>query len=191
MLKSLEAQLALAKERAETFCTLTRKSGPCERPKWQAWADEWLNEVKSLEQRVSVHRKHGGRDETDSSHLGFRNRREVLGLPRSETLPNGVRLPDARLQSQPKPQRVPADPLRNLTPFGPSNPSPAPFRPGHSGMLTGRTRRSQADIIRKFLECSRVYAKDGCCNSRCLRGPLRPNSGSWDECSFSRYTPEI
>lgn len=65
-----------------------------------------------------------------------------------------------RKPSPPKPALVPSDPMRNLTPFGPDNPSPAPFLPGHSGMKTGRTQRSRADIIRKFLECSRASAKD-------------------------------
>ena len=65
-----------------------------------------------------------------------------------------------RKPSPPKPERPPHDPLSNLTPFGPDNPSPAPFLPGHSGMKTGRTKRSRADMIRKFLECSRVSAKD-------------------------------
>lgn len=65
-----------------------------------------------------------------------------------------------RKPSPPKPALVPSDPLRNLTPFGPDHPSPAPFLPGHSGMKTGRTRRSRADIIRKFLECNKRSAKD-------------------------------
>ena len=65
-----------------------------------------------------------------------------------------------RNPSPPKPGLVASDPLRNLRPFGADNPSPAPFLPGHSGMKTGRTQRSRADIIRKFLECSRVSAKD-------------------------------
>jgi hypothetical protein len=63
-------------------------------------------------------------------------------------------------KSRPKPALVRADPLRNLTPFGPDNPSNAPFLPGHSGMKTGRTQRSRADIIRKFLECTKRSAKD-------------------------------
>jgi hypothetical protein len=65
-----------------------------------------------------------------------------------------------RRPSPPKPEGPPHDPLSNLTPFGPDNPSPAPFLPRHGGMRTGRTQRSRADIIRKFLECSRVSAKD-------------------------------
>lgn len=65
-----------------------------------------------------------------------------------------------RTPSPPKPNRAPADPLRNLTPFGPDNPSPSPFQRGHSGMKTGRTQRSRADIIRKFLECNKRSAKD-------------------------------
>lgn len=63
-------------------------------------------------------------------------------------------------KSSPKSERLPADPLRNLTPFGPDNPSPAPFLRGHSGMKTGRTHRSGADVVRKFLECRKLSAKD-------------------------------
>ena len=65
-----------------------------------------------------------------------------------------------RKPSSPKRAAVPSGPMQNLTPFGPDNPSPAPFLRGHSGMKTGRTQRSRADVIRKFLECSRVSAKD-------------------------------
>jgi hypothetical protein len=65
-----------------------------------------------------------------------------------------------RKPSPPKPGLVPSDPLRNLTPFGPDNPSPAPFRPGHGGLKTGRTQRSRSDIMRKFLECTKRSAKD-------------------------------
>jgi hypothetical protein len=65
-----------------------------------------------------------------------------------------------RNPSPPKPGLVASDPLRNLTPFDPDNPSPSPFLPGHSGMKTGRTYNSRADVIRKFLECSRRSAKD-------------------------------
>jgi hypothetical protein len=65
-----------------------------------------------------------------------------------------------RKPSPPKPALVPSDPMRNLTPFCPDNPSPAPFLPGHRGLKNGRVQRSRADIIRKFLECSRVSAKD-------------------------------
>src|SRR5689334_4188517 len=65
-----------------------------------------------------------------------------------------------RKPASPKDAPIPSDPLRNLTPFGPDNPSPAPFVQGHSGLRTGRTQRSRADIIRKFLECARVSAKD-------------------------------
>jgi hypothetical protein len=65
-----------------------------------------------------------------------------------------------RNPSPPKPGLVASDPLRNLTPFGPDNPSPAPFARGHGGLKNGRVQRSRADIIRKFLECSRVSTKD-------------------------------
>jgi hypothetical protein len=65
-----------------------------------------------------------------------------------------------RKSSSPKPERVPADSFRNLTPFGPDNPSPAPFASGHGGLKNGRVQRSRADMIRKFLECSRRSAKD-------------------------------
>ena len=58
------------------------------------------------------------------------------------------------------PDRAPSNPLQNLTPFGPNNPSPAPFLPGHTGMKTGRAQRSRADIIRKFLESTKRSAKD-------------------------------
>lgn len=65
-----------------------------------------------------------------------------------------------RKPSPPKPALVPSDPLRNLTPFGPGNPSPAPFLPGHGGLKNGRVQRSRADVIRRFLECARRSAKD-------------------------------
>lgn len=56
----------------------------------------------------------------------------------------------------PKPQAAaPFDPFQTLTLFGPDNPSHTPFLPGHTGMKTGRTQRSRADIIRKFLESTK------------------------------------
>jgi hypothetical protein len=65
-----------------------------------------------------------------------------------------------RNPSPPKPGLVASDPLRNLTPFGPDDPSPAPFARGHGGLKNGRVQRSRADIIRKFLECTKRAAKD-------------------------------
>jgi hypothetical protein len=65
-----------------------------------------------------------------------------------------------RKPSPPKSAAAPSDPTRNLTPFGPDNPSPAPFLPGHRGLKNGRVQRSRADLIRKFLECTKRSAKD-------------------------------
>jgi hypothetical protein len=65
-----------------------------------------------------------------------------------------------RKPSPPKTALVPSDPMRNLTPFSRDNPSPAPFLPGHGGLKNGRVQRSRADIIRKFLECTKRSAKD-------------------------------
>jgi hypothetical protein len=65
-----------------------------------------------------------------------------------------------RKPSLPQHKHAPSNPLQNLTPFGPDNPSPTPFLRGHSGMRTGRTQRSRADIIRKFLESTKRSAKD-------------------------------